>query len=161
MFIMRRRLPVNEFLCPRFHRSAASGMSGKLAHDFQSGIDFSFVVVNLAGLPNPGLVTLGTDPDSLLHQQLFFEFGSRDTLEAMHHDRAGAFRTAARSPEAALPAFSRAGGMRELISPSTTYDIPPTSFVFNNIPAFCEYLLYNQQHPRFVPTFSTPVLCFQ
>jgi len=36
-----------------------------------------------------------------------------------------------------------------------------TTFLFNNIPAFGEYLLCNQQHSGFAPTFSTAVLCFQ
>jgi hypothetical protein len=29
-------------------------------------------------------------------------------------------------------------------SPPTAYDIPPTSFLFNNIPALCSNLLYYQ-----------------
>jgi len=28
-----------------------------------------------------------------------------------------------------------------------------TTFIFNDIPAFCEYLLCNQRHSRSVPTF--------
>jgi len=46
-------------------------------------------------------------------------------------------------------------------SPLTTYDIPSTSFVFSNIPAFCQHLLCFHTHSRFACGLPSPVLCFQ